>query len=246
MNNNIDFAFLVHPRNMKDIYRKYPFAKYVPQFLVTFFLKFIGPVPVARINGINSTKGLIISLPITAEYMLKNKELARKKVVQAIKSAKKRGAKVVGLGSLTSPIVGGGVDIAGKYGLHVTNGNAFTAHMTMEGIRKSAGKMGINLSESTVAVVGATGSIGPKGDNGVSGWEKKTSTLTNSSDKTVTVTCSADKKVLGGGGTVTSVNNVYLYENYPSADNTWTVSAHRASGSGSWTLTVYAICASAL
>jgi len=92
--------------------------------------------------------------------MLKNKELAQKKVVQAIKSAKKRGAKVVGLGSLTSPVVGGGVDIAGKYGLHVTNGNAFTAHMTMEGIRKSAGKMGINLSESTVAVVGATGSIG--------------------------------------------------------------------------------------
>jgi len=160
MNNNIDFAFLVHPRNMKDIYRKYPSAKYVPQFLVTFFLKFIGPVPVARINGIKPTKGLIISLPITAEYMLKEKAEAKKKVVQAIKYAKKRGAKIIGLGSLTSPVVGGGVDVAGRYGVRITNGNALTAYMTMGGIKESADKLGINLSESTVAVVGATGSIG--------------------------------------------------------------------------------------
>lgn len=91
---------------------------------------------------------------------------------------------------------------------------------------------------------GDPGPQGPTGTNGVSGWEKKIlASATNTEvDKTVTVFCPEDKKVLGGGALASS-NLAYVYENYPSADNAWTVSAHKSSLS--WALTAYAICVTA-
>jgi hypothetical protein len=80
----------------------------------------------------------------------------------------------------------------------------------------------------------------------VSGWETGSTYVTNSVDKTVTLACpTGGKKVLGGGYSI-SISNAVARENYPSADNQWTVTAVKTSGSpGSWTLTVYIICGSA-
>jgi hypothetical protein len=59
------------------------------------------------------------------------------------------------------------------------------------------------------------------------------------------VACSGGKKALGGGGIV--VNNgsgtVSITSTYPSADDTWSVTADRQSGNGNWTLQAYVVCA---
>ncbi|MCR4284149.1 MAG: hypothetical protein NUV64_02420, partial [Parcubacteria group bacterium] len=38
------FAFLVHPRDIKDVYRKYPFASFFSEKWVKKFLKFYWPI----------------------------------------------------------------------------------------------------------------------------------------------------------------------------------------------------------
>ncbi len=38
------FAFLVHPRDINDVYRKYPFAKFLPEKLLLLGLKHFWPV----------------------------------------------------------------------------------------------------------------------------------------------------------------------------------------------------------
>jgi hypothetical protein len=65
----------------------------------------------------------------------------------------------------------------------------------------------------------------------------------NSSNKSISVSCAGGQKVLGGGYTVTSAK-VGAQDSYPSASDTWTVQAVEfVIESASWTVTVYAICA---
>jgi hypothetical protein len=98
---------------------------------------------------------------------------------------------------------------------------------------------------------GAVGPIGPQGDpgpqgpaGGLTGSERVSATSAGSitDTKSMSVSCSGSKKVLGGGG-ITSDPSVYLYASYPQADNTWTVSAHETIGNPTWSVTVWAICA---
>lgn len=161
----VTFAFLVHPRNINDIYRKYPIAKFLPNLLVTLVLTFLPPVVLGRIRGLRSSNGMrhdgiIMSLTVTGDQILKDRKRAAKKIIVALARAKKYGARVVGLGSLTSPAVGGGVAIVGKHDMYVTNGNALTAAMTIAGIREVFKIKKLDLSRSTIAVIGATGSVG--------------------------------------------------------------------------------------
>jgi hypothetical protein len=83
----------------------------------------------------------------------------------------------------------------------------------------------------------------------VSNWEKVTVTsASNSTDKpNISVSCTAGKKVLGGGGKVSDTSGkVGILNSYPSANDTWTVDAYEISGvSTNWTVSVYAICATA-
>jgi len=49
------FAFLVHPRDLSDVFRKYPLLKIFPVSLIEFLLlKFWPPVFVAKITGLKS------------------------------------------------------------------------------------------------------------------------------------------------------------------------------------------------
>lgn len=93
---------------------------------------------------------------------------------------------------------------------------------------------------------GEKGDTGSTGASGVSGWEKISTTSASTTEqlKTVTLTCSENKRVLSGGFVVNSSTvTFYTVSNYPSADNAWTTSVHRSSTTTPWDLTVYAICA---
>lgn len=86
----------------------------------------------------------------------------------------------------------------------------------------------------------------------MSGWETTSTTVTDSIDKTVSVTCpTAGKKVLGGGfqmsaASASDLGKLMPVESYPSAAGQWTAKAIEASPVASgWTLTVYIICGSA-
>jgi hypothetical protein len=83
----------------------------------------------------------------------------------------------------------------------------------------------------------------------VSGWELvSTTSPSNTSAKTTSVSCSGSKKVLGGGYTITASGNetqVTVTASYPSANNTWTVITVKNQANPTWSVSVYAICATA-
>lgn len=159
------FAFLVHPRNLDDFFRRFPLLKFLPLLFVNFLTKHLPPVIVSKITGLTTKTGdhidgFIVATTLTAKQMMEDKKYAERKIIEVIKYARKNGASIIGLGSLSSPITQGGVTVAGKYDIAITNGNALTAGMTILGIKASAKIKNIDLKKSIVAIVGGTGSIG--------------------------------------------------------------------------------------
>ncbi len=161
------FAFVIHPIDVKrDAARKYPIARYLPERWVESLLKRKEPIVVSRITGIRSltgaqTEGWFIACPLSPRMMLSLPlEFVYQKIIRCGEIAQELGAEIIGLGAFTSVVGDGGITIAKNLRIAVTTGNSYTVATAIEGAVRAAELMGVPIEEATVAVVGATGSIG--------------------------------------------------------------------------------------
>jgi len=159
----MNFAFLIHTRDWPDVQQKFRMARYIPRKWVRLWCLHWPPVVFSQITGLKSKKagkeikGWLIGVPMTAKQLLERREVAQKRIIQAIKKAEKLGAKIVGLGALTSPVTNGGLDIIDKINIKVTTGNALTVGISFKHIQQIIEK---NNYIQKIAIIGATGSIG--------------------------------------------------------------------------------------
>lgn len=163
------FAFIIHPIDPKrDVSRKYPFlGKVLTEKQIDFFSTFFPPVYISEIEGITSqatgkqVKGWFLACPYTPRRMMQLPErTVYRKIIQTGRAAEKLGADILGLGAFTSVVGDAGVTIAKHLDIPVTTGDSYTVMMAVQAIREAAKVMDIKMEEATVAVVGATGSIG--------------------------------------------------------------------------------------
>ena len=157
----------MHPLEAKpDISRKYPFAKYLPERVVEFALKQMGPMQVSHVTGVKSltgseAEGWFVGCPLTARQMMTlPQDFVLDKIIQTARLAQELGAEIVGLGAFTSVVGDGGITIAKNVDIAVTTGNSFTIATAIMGVVKASPMMGIDPAQAKVAVVGAAGSIG--------------------------------------------------------------------------------------
>lgn len=87
------------------------------------------------------------------------REQAEREVRRAVELARDRGARIVGLGAYTAVVTRGGLQLT-DLGVAITTGNSYTVVSAQEAVALAAERLGLRLNEATVAVVGATGSIG--------------------------------------------------------------------------------------
>ena len=160
------FAFLTHPLSMKDVVRYAPKAAGKREPIVPKILEWMPPYKASEIRGVRSTtgtdtKGNFVMVPLMPKQFL---GLDRRSVVERVKKAallgQKLGAKVVGLGGYNSVVGRAGKDVADVLDVAVTSGNSYTVATALQGALKAAEVLDVELSRSTVAVIGATGSIG--------------------------------------------------------------------------------------
>jgi len=159
------FAFIIHPIEIDDIYRKYGFLKILPKSLTQKIVSRVSPSVTSKITDVKSefqeAEGWFIGVPLTSKMMMKiSEEYVLKKIIDAGKTAEKLGAKIVGLGAYTSVVGDGGITIANNLNIAVTTGNTYTVAAAFEATKEACTLLGKNLYESEVAIVGATGSIG--------------------------------------------------------------------------------------
>jgi predicted amino acid dehydrogenase len=157
------FCFIVHPRQASDLeqmsgaslLRRY--SKDEEEFIAKACSS--PPLVLGEITARGSSiRGEVIGAVRMPQTMLTREGL--RTVVEAAQLAAHRGAAVVGLGALTAPVTGGGAFLLPHLppGITVTNGNALTAAIAKENVLAA---LPFQQSDSpTVAVLGATGSVG--------------------------------------------------------------------------------------
>ncbi len=163
------FAFIIHPIDPKrDVARKYPrLGKYLSGETIDFLSRFWPPLKISHITGARSRDtnveidGWLIAVPYTSARMLslRPKEVYRK-IIAAGRLAESLGAKILGLGAYTSVVGDGGYTVARELDIAVTSGDSYTAAVSVSAVTRAALQVGIDLSENTLAVVGASGAIG--------------------------------------------------------------------------------------
>lgn len=161
------FAFIVHPIDVKrDMAKLKPILGYMPERFVERVILRKVPKVVAHVTGIKSAtgeeaEGWFIGCPLSPRQFV---ELPVEEVYSRLEVcghiAEELGAGIIGLGAFSSVAGDGGITLSKRLRIAVTTGNSYTVATAVEGAVDAAGRMGIRLSDSVVAVVGATGSIG--------------------------------------------------------------------------------------
>lgn len=162
------FAFIIHPIEAKDAAKKYPILRYMPDSLIESFMRRKDPVLMSHVTGIESptgskTEGWFIGLPMTPRMMTQTVAIDEvyAKIVKACDMAADLGADIIGLGAFTSVVGDGGVTVKAHSKIRaVTTGNSYTVATAIQGTVLACDRLGIVPADSTLAVVGATGSIG--------------------------------------------------------------------------------------
>lgn len=163
------FAFIIHPIQIKkDVSRKFPLlGKILTEPQINFFSRYFPPVYLSEVKGIRSAstgrelRGWLIACPFTPPTMMALPvETVYKKIIACGQMAEELGAKILGLGAFTSVVGDAGKTIADRLDIPVTTGDSYTVTMAVDALREAARVMDLPMHEATVAVVGASGSIG--------------------------------------------------------------------------------------
>jgi predicted amino acid dehydrogenase len=180
---SIDFAIIGHQDSWQHITAlindiRTSELEELPVEKIKSIFSFIPPRDIFKINARSKTgteaNGVYIETFIDpdrldAQYIRTNIS----KVMNAVAFAKKMGAKIVTLGGFTSIVLEGNLDSFSPGETKFTTGNTLTAAYIVKGIEKAAAQYEVNLQESNILIVGATGDIGIACTNYFKGKTKK-------------------------------------------------------------------------
>lgn len=160
------YAFLIHPRELSDVERKYPFLKSLSPEMTERIIQGLWPIVGSRITGLRAPNpgkdltGYIVICPLSAKQMHQDQKLAQRRILQTVRLAEKLGCKIIGLGALSASMTQGGEYLLDKVRIGVTSGHAYTVAVICEMVEQIANQLEVDLGDLTVAVVGAAGYIG--------------------------------------------------------------------------------------
>lgn len=162
------FAFIIHPLDPKrDVARKFKvLGRLLPVAWIHFFSRYFPPLYISQIRGVRSAmggeaEGWLLACPYTPQRMLTlDVEEVYGKIVRTARMGERLGARIVGLGAFTSVVGDAGLTVAKRLGIPVTTGNSYAVVTAIQTLAQAAARLDVPMAGSTLAVVGATGSIG--------------------------------------------------------------------------------------
>jgi fatty aldehyde-generating acyl-ACP reductase len=160
------FCFVIHPLSLDDVERYEPGAVGKGPAIIRKIFEWLPPWATAHVTGVRApdgreTEGWFVTAPLFPEQMVSlPREEVYKRILRAIEIGVELGAQIAGLGAFTGVVGDGGITVAQRSPIPVTTGNSLTIAAGIQSLFRGASEMGIDAAASTVAIVGATGSIG--------------------------------------------------------------------------------------
>lgn len=162
----VSFGFVVHPPTLRHVRKAIPAMRYVPDGLVATLIRRQRPYLISRVRRVSSVlgqevQGFFVVCPLLPKQMLElETESVLERIVGAGRIAERLGAGILGLGGYTSIVGDKGCTVASRLNIAVTSGSAMTAWSAVEAIRRLAEQRAVDPGRATLAVIGASGSIG--------------------------------------------------------------------------------------
>jgi predicted amino acid dehydrogenase len=162
----VSFGFVVHPPTLRHVRKAIPAMRYVPDGLVVSLIRHQQPYLISRVRKVSSllgheVQGFFVVCPLLPKQMLElATEFVLERIVGAGRIAERLGVGILGLGGYTSVVGDKGRTVASRLSMPVTSGSAMTAWTAVEAIRRLAERRGVDPGLCTLAVIGASGSIG--------------------------------------------------------------------------------------
>ncbi len=162
------FAFLVHALDLESYHQfdnsLLAFSENELADLTGRFGDMVGPFLAGktRINSEagSSAYGEFIALPRTTdEFLQMPRRQAMAELKEAVRLARERGARIVGLGAFTAVASMGGLYLKNE-GVPITTGNSYTVVAAVDAVNTAVDRLRMERSELTAGIVGAAGSIG--------------------------------------------------------------------------------------
>jgi len=160
------FAYILSPISIKQLKTLCPVLKIIPDFIVKSNLKNNSPFKASYFQKVKSIKGkeiqgFLIVCPLLPQQMLElDENFVLDKITAAGNIAKHLGAKMIGLGGYTAIVADKGLSMAKKLSVPVTTGKALIAWSAFESIFRVARAKKIPLEKTSLAIIGAGGSLG--------------------------------------------------------------------------------------
>ncbi len=162
------FGFVFHPLDLvllaegfgdEDLKSKRP-------DLLEHVMAWFPPFRRGIVTGIRSPivgeiEGDMILLPLLPKQMLMlDNDFVLSRLLEACRIAERYGDKIIGLGAYAANVGKRGAYLARHTATPVTTGSSYTIAVAMEATLSASELVGIRLDEATVAVIGASGTIG--------------------------------------------------------------------------------------
>jgi fatty aldehyde-generating acyl-ACP reductase len=160
------FCFVIHPLSLEDVARYEPGARGKGEPIIRKILEWMPAYAAVHVTGVRTpdgreTEGWFVGSPLLPEQILElPREEIYSRILRSIEIGAQLGAEVAGLGAFTAVIGDGGVTINERSPIPVTTGNSLTIAAGIQSFFRGALEMGVEPTRATVAIVGATGSIG--------------------------------------------------------------------------------------
>lgn len=159
------FAFIIHPIEIHDFYKRFPILEKTPDFLIKSIGKLLLPFKISEIKGISTSRGelqgYLIALPLTLKQMVElPEEQIIKKIIKAGKMAQKLGAEIIGLEAYTSIIGKASVSIAENLSIPITTGRTYSIFSAIGGIKKATESVDKDFKECDITIIGISEAIG--------------------------------------------------------------------------------------
>lgn len=163
-----NFAFIIHPLdiNLISIAFNEPNLKYKKMTLLKKVFEWLPSFNCSEVTGLKSITGkketgYLIYCPLLPEQMISlDQKFVLNRVIEGGRIAQELKAKILGLGAYAAQVGRKGTIVEKSISIPVTAGTHYTISTAIEGTLGVAEKIGIKLKESSVSVIGATGSIG--------------------------------------------------------------------------------------
>jgi len=162
------FGFVFHPLDMGLYANGFnePGIRKKRLSLMRQVIRWFPPMKRATVTGIRSMTGdaiegdmILVSL-LPEQILNLESGFVMKKIIEAGKIAQDLGDSIVGLGAYASQVGRKGVRVAKNLKIPVTTGNSYTIAVAIDATLIACHKVGINIKEAQVCVIGATGAIG--------------------------------------------------------------------------------------